>query len=146
NMYVGHCSRQGSDLGEESQVCRGWVDRVTAVVRVCDFKIPKRKETGREEMERLRHGNGATRSFLGALADLKGGHEFAEERANGGVVDGRVSNDVPGPEGVEKRLVGSNDFFEALEVEWPVPVKGLVPGEEEDAKTIGDVGRAPPKM
>src|SRR6266404_375342 len=93
------------------------------------------KETGREKMERLRHGNGAARSFLGAFADL-----------NGGIVGGRVSNDVPGPEGVEKRLVGSNDFFEALKIERPVPVKGLVPGEQEDAKTIGDVGRASPKM
>jgi hypothetical protein len=53
---------------------------------------------------------------------------------------------VPAPEGVEKRLVGSNDFFEALKVKRPVSVKGLVPGEQEDAKTIGDVGRATPKM
>ncbi len=56
DVYVGHCSRQASDFDEESQVFRSWVGRVTAVVRVCDFKIPKRKETGREEMECLRHG------------------------------------------------------------------------------------------
>jgi hypothetical protein len=53
---------------------------------------------------------------------------------------------LPGPEPVEKRLVGSNDFFETLKVELPVPVKGLVLGEQEDAKTIGDICRASPKL
>jgi hypothetical protein len=45
-------SRQVSDFDEESQVCRGRVGRVTAGVSLCDFKVPKRKETGRQEMDR----------------------------------------------------------------------------------------------
>jgi len=97
-------------------------------------------------MQRLRDGDRAARSFLGALADLKGRQEFGKERLNRRIVRRRVSKDVPRPEAVEDRLIDGNDFLEALEVERPVPVKGLVPGEQEDAKTIGDVGRASPKM
>src|SRR6267143_5052678 len=116
-----------------------------AAVRVCNFKIPKRKEAECQEMQRLRDGDRAARSFLGALADLKGRQEFGKERLNRRIVRRRVSKDVPRPEAVEDRLIDGNDFLEALEVERPVPVKGLVPGEQEDAKTIGDVGRVAPK-
>src|SRR6266576_514829 len=75
-----------------------------------------------------------------------GRQEFGKERLNRRIIGRRVSKDVPRPEAVEDRLLGGNDSLEALEVERPVPVKGLVPGKQEYAKTIGYVGSVVPKM